>query len=56
VGTTTTPATTAVVGIGQPSTFILAMRVGLFYAFRVSAVNSAGVGAPSATSAAVQLK
>lgn len=56
VGTTTTTSTNAVVGIGQPSTFTFAMRVGFVYAFRVSAVNSAGVGEPSATSAGVQLK
>jgi hypothetical protein len=32
------------------------MRPGFIYSFRVSAVNSAGVGDPSATSAGVQLK
>jgi hypothetical protein len=56
VGTTTTPTTNAVVGIGQPSTLTFAMRVGFVYSFRVSAVNSAGVGEPSAASAGVQLK
>jgi hypothetical protein len=56
VGTTTTPSTNAVIGIGLPSTFTLAMRVGFFYSFRVSAITAAGVGEPSAPSAAVQLK
>lgn len=56
VGTTTTPSTTAVVGAKQPATFIYSLRPGFIYAFRVSAVTSAGVGDPSATSAGVQLK
>jgi hypothetical protein len=56
VGTTTTPATTAVVGAKQPATFIYSLRPGSVYAFRVSAVTSAGVGSPSTTSAGVQLK
>ena len=58
IGTTATPATTIRVGgVNDTSADIrMTLRYGLSYAFRVSAINSAGTGPSSETSAYVPLK
>jgi len=58
IGNTATPATTIRVG-GVNATsvdIVMTLRYGISYAFRVSAINSAGTGPSSETSAYVPLK